>query len=219
MKGKKIFTKQEAQTIMNLINEKVKAPRDKQRVIRTKIRKIGFFASDFGLSGGYTSSDFKTYVHIKGDSDINTSKLKNPVLNSREKANSIKKDSDENYVLDLCDKVLKQKSNRQFHFEFLLGDSGTRLPVDAYYEPLDLVIEYRERQHTEVVKFFDKRKTVSGVGRGEQRKIYDQRRRDVLPKHGIKLIEISYSDFNHDSRKRIIRDKVKDKEIIKNILK
>ncbi|WP_309751901.1 hypothetical protein [Novosphingobium sp.] len=45
------------------------------------------------------------------------------------------------------------------------------LPVDAWYPELALVIEYRERQHSEAVKFFDQRETVSGVGRGEQRRI------------------------------------------------
>ncbi len=94
------------------------------------------------------------------------------------------------------------------------------LPVDAYYEELKLVIEYREKQHSENVSFFDKpnKITVSGVNRGEQRKIYDQRRRDILPKNGIKLIEISYSDFNYDKQKRIIRDKNKDSEILKDII-
>ncbi len=48
--------------------------------------------------------------------------------------------------------------------------------------------------------------TISGVHRGEQRKIYDERRRDILPKNGITLIEFSYSDFNHDRQKLIIRD-------------
>jgi hypothetical protein len=61
--------------------------------------------------------------------------------------------------------------------------------------------------------------TVSGVHRGEQRRIYDQRRREILPKHGIQLIEISYSDFNHDRQKKIIRDLIRDLEIVKMIIK
>jgi hypothetical protein len=91
------------------------------------------------------------------------------------------KDSDENYVLNLCDEVLNQKGLRQHRFDFLRGDSGTKLPVDIYYPSLNLVIEYRETQHTNSVKHFDKPDvmTVSGVHRGEQRKIYDQRRRDI----------------------------------------
>lgn len=32
----------------------------------------------------------------------------------------------------------------------------TMLPVDAYYKELNIVVEYREKQHTEEVEFFDK---------------------------------------------------------------
>lgn len=133
---------------------------------------------------------------------------------------SVRIDNDESYIINLCDKVLGQKASRQHKFDFLLGDSGRMLPVDAYYEKLKIAVEYRERQHSECVSYFDKpeKMTVSGVHRGEQRKIYDQRRRDVLPKNGIKLIEIDYSHFNCDSRKRIIRNIEYDLAILKLIL-
>jgi hypothetical protein len=93
----------------------------------------------------------------------------------------------------------------------------TMLPVDAYYEELNLVVEYREKQHTEEIKFFDRsdKITVSGVDRGEQRKIYDERRRVILPQYGVNLIEISYEDFDYDLRKRIIRNRERDKQIVK----
>ena len=127
---------------------------------------------------------------------------------------------DEHYVIDLCDEVLKQKAIRQHKFDFLVGDTGTKLPVDAYYKSFNLVIEYREKQHTEAVKHFDKPDvlTVSGVHRGEQRKLYDARRKEILPKNEIKLVEISYSDFKHNSSKRIIRNKENDVKIINEIL-
>ncbi len=132
---------------------------------------------------------------------------------------------DEHYVLDICDKVLRLVSSRQHKFDFLLGDTNSngvaaRLPVDAYYEKLKLVVEYRERQHTESVTFFDKpnRMTVSGVHRGEQRKIYDERRRKLIPKNGLTLLEISYTDFNYDNHKRIVRNQKHDTEIITKIL-
>lgn len=133
---------------------------------------------------------------------------------------------DEHYVIDLCDAVLNQKALRQHKFDFLRGDSqkgklGVKLPVDAYYEELNLVIEFREKQHTEEVKFFDKpdKITVSGVSRGEQRKIYDQRRRDLLPTNGIKLIEISYFDFEFNNKKRILRNKTIDLKRVEEIFK
>lgn len=125
---------------------------------------------------------------------------------------------DETYVIDLCDEVLGRKASRQHRFPFLLGDSGKSLPVDAYYAEMNLVIEYCERQHSESVPFFDRRLTVSGVGRGEQRKIYDERRKEILPKYGIRLISISYSDFEYDSRKRIVREYQRDIQIVKNML-
>lgn len=133
---------------------------------------------------------------------------------------SSRKDNDEHYVLDLCDKVLGLIGKRQHRFDFLVGDSGTKLPVDCYYPELNLVIEYKEQQHTKPNKHFDKpdKMTVSGVHRGEQRKIYDQRRLDVLPQHGIKVVEIYYSDFMFDGRDRILRsdgDLGRVREIIK----
>jgi len=139
---------------------------------------------------------------------------------------SKRSDSDESYIIDLCDEVLCKKGSRQHKFDFLRGDpgkdgrQGVKLPVDAYYNDLNLVIEYRERQHTEEVKHFDKpdKMTISGVHRGEQRKIYDQRRREVLPKQGIELIEISYDDFNYDNRKKIVRNQTADLEIVQKLL-
>ena len=125
---------------------------------------------------------------------------------------------DELYVIDLCDEILGLKAKRQHRFPFLLGDSGKGLPVDAYYEEMNLVVEYCERQHSEAVPFFDRRLTVSGVGRSEQRRIYDKRRREVLPQYGIRLVSIAFSDFEYDGRKRIVRDRQRDITIIKKKL-
>ncbi len=115
----------------------------------------------------------------------------------------------------MCDEVLGLRSKRQHRFELLIGDAVIGLPVDAYYESLSLVVEYRERQHTGEVRFFDKpdKITVSGVHRGEQRRLYDQRRREVLPEHGIDLVEFSYSDFVHSSNKRLIRNREEDLKV------
>lgn len=126
--------------------------------------------------------------------------------------------SDESYVIDLCDEVLNEKASRQHRFDFLKGDAGTKLPVDAYYKSKNLVVEYNERQHTESVALFDKKKTISGVSRGEQRKIYDKRRAEVLPQHGIRLIVISYDDFEYDGKKKIERDRERDLEVIRKKL-
>ncbi len=133
--------------------------------------------------------------------------------------------NDEAYVLHLCDYVLQKEASKQHKFDFLLGDPGKngrcrKLPVDAYYKDLNLVIEYKELQHYEPVAFFDKpqKMTISGVPRGDQRKLYDNRRKDMLQKYGITLIDISYSSFEYDSRKRIIRNLWNDVAIVRAIL-
>ena len=138
-----------------------------------------------------------------------------------------RENSDEYYVLNLCDDLLNEKASRQHRFPFLLGDfhkdkvSRTKLPLDAYYKGLNLVIEYREKQLIEEATHFDKSevKTVSGVSRIEQRKIYDQRRRDALLRKNINLIEINYYAFEYDAEMKIVRNKEKDIEILKEILK
>lgn len=124
---------------------------------------------------------------------------------------------DETYIIDICDEVLGAISNRQHRFDFLRGDKGHKLPVDAYYPDLALVIEYRERQHIEPVQFFDRRMTVSGVPRGQQRYLYDQRRRDVLPKHLIHLVELTVTEFQH-RRKRLVRNREDDVNVIRSHL-
>lgn len=132
-------------------------------------------------------------------------------------------DRDEHYILDLCDEVLGELSQRQHKLPFLLGDMNAKgmrrhLPVDAYYPNCNLVVEYRELQHSEPVSIMDRRTTLSGVSRGEQRRKYDQRRRDVLAAYQIRLVELDYSMFVHDGRKRLTRDRVTDARIIRHAL-
>lgn len=117
---------------------------------------------------------------------------------------------DEQYVLDLCDEFLGLKAVRQHCFPFLTGDPDLRgnrrpLPVDGFYPELRLVVEYHERQHNERVGFFDDKPTVSGVPRGEQRRRYDARRRELLPLNGITLIVLGIDEFAHDRAKRLLR--------------
>lgn len=138
-----------------------------------------------------------------------------------------RENSDEYYVLNLCDELLNEKASRQYTFPFLLGDfhkdkiSRTKLPLDAYYHSLNLVIEYRVKQQMEEVSETNKPavKTISGVSRSEQRKIYDQRKKDVLLRKNINYIEINYYAFEYDSQMMIIRNTEKDTEILKEILK
>lgn len=125
--------------------------------------------------------------------------------------------SDEYYVIDLCDEVLGMKASKQHTFDFLRGDTGRKLSVDAYYEGLNLVVEYYERQHTESVKLFDNKMTKSGVPRSIQRRIYDERRKEVLPQYGIQIAVITFQDFGKS--KKLKRNKESDLEVVKKLLK
>jgi hypothetical protein len=100
----------------------------------------------------------------------------------------------------------------------LRGATGRRLPVDAYYQELKLVVEYREKQHSEPVAFWDQRQTRSGCNRAQQRKMYDQLRETMLPQHGVCLILLDYSFFLHHARKRLKRDFAKDELVIRQKL-
>lgn len=135
------------------------------------------------------------------------------------------KDRDEFYVLDICDEVLGIEGVRGYRFDWLLGDlsvktgSRTRLPVDAFWADLALVVEFRERQHYESVAIFDKPDvmTVSGVHRGEQRRVYDRRRDELIPGRGLTLAVMRTTDFKV-SRRRIDRDRVHDIEVVRELL-
>jgi len=130
--------------------------------------------------------------------------------------------SDEAYVIDLCDSILGECALRQHRFAWLRGDEGRTgsraLPVDAYYPSAGVVVEYREIQHDGGVPFFDRRATLSGVGRGEQRRIYDERRDQLIPGEGLRLVVIKPTDLDSDRRGRLVRSLSADKEAVEKLL-
>jgi hypothetical protein len=133
--------------------------------------------------------------------------------------------SDEDYVLDLLDELLGTQASRQHRFDWLLGDPGqtgrrVRLPVDGYWPSRALIVEYRERQHDEPVSHFDKpdRLTVSGIHRGEQRRLYDERRDTLVPEHGLTLLVIKPADLDADPRGRLRRNRELDFDVLRKLL-
>ncbi len=126
--------------------------------------------------------------------------------------------SDEAWIIGLCDEVLREQAIRQHRFPFLTGDPGSTgrrspLPVDAFYPARKLVIEFHEIQHSKPVAHFDKRQTVSGLSRAQQRRRYDELRRTVLPQHGIDIVIFDYSEFEHTTGGRLRRTS-RDRQII-----
>lgn len=222
MKGRNVFTSGEAVEIRRLLQRKVEAPSQDQKQFRDRLRKqVGFYISDFDSSrSGFGPDDFDRLIEL-GKIQIDPGSSHSIKSSRKTRSRSRGGRSDEDYVIDLCDEVLGRPSKRQHRFSFLRGDSGTPLPVDAYYADLKLVVEYRERQHTQSVPHFDKphKLTVSGVPRGEQRRMYDQRRRDVLPRWGIRLVEIEYSELSSRSSGRLVRDRPADRSVIEHHLR
>jgi hypothetical protein len=104
------------------------------------------------------------------------------------------------YVIELLAEILGEQPLREQRFPWGLGDpspkTGRRmaLPFDALWESRKLIVEIDESQHREPVKFWDKpdRLTVSGVHRGEQRRIYDQRKRSAAREQGYTVLEIPW---------------------------
>ena len=147
-------------------------------------------------------------------------------ISKKERAKATRESSDEFYILDLCDEYLKEQSSRKHTFSFLLGDmhkrgkTRTKLPLAAYYENANLVIEFKEKtNHTEAYQEKLQVMTTSGITRGEQIIRYNKRRKDVLQKKNINLIEIDYSLFDCDSKNNLIRNKETDVRLIQDLLK
>ncbi len=233
--SKTTFTATETKQIFSLVEEleqvkkwgQTDISKQKQKRIRDKIRKIGLYWNEVAGRIPYTVTNLQS---LFDNGILKTVGQTNPVEKTLSKKTIVKddiketvtirkpqrKNSDEYYVIDLCDEILGRKALRQHCFDFLRGDSGKKLPVDAWYPDLRLVIEYHESQHTEATPFFDKKLTVSGVSRGEQRRIYDQRRQRLLPEHDIRLVIISYSDFGVS--KKLVRNKEVDIRTVRDLL-
>ena len=104
------------------------------------------------------------------------------------------------YVLDVIEQMLGQ-AEREKRFDWALGDVSQTtkralpLPFDAVWEDRKLIIEIDEDQHREATPFFDKldRLTVSGVHRGKQRRLYDERKRAAARMKGYTVLSIPWS--------------------------
>ncbi|BDC99559.1 hypothetical protein [Persicobacter psychrovividus] len=125
------------------------------------------------------------------------------------------------YLVNIANELLGKEASSQHKFSFLLGDyhkdgkSRTALPIDAYYEELNMAIEFIEKQP---IEFKSTRMTVSGVTRGEQRAMYDQRKRTTLAKEGIAIIDVPYADFRCDEKGKLVRDLEADTKLMREFL-
>lgn len=127
--------------------------------------------------------------------------------------------SDEYYLVNLCDELLEQKASRKHTFDTIVGSlhkrgkGRTKLPLDAYYEDLKLVIE-----------FFREQVAIEDLDEAEQARLvqikrYDQIKKKAILKRELHLVEINYSTFACDEAGKLVRDLEKDQNILKGMLK
>lgn len=127
--------------------------------------------------------------------------------------------SDEFYLVNLCDELLEQEASRKHTFNTLVGNlhkrgkGRTKLPLDAYYENLKLVIE-----------FLRKDKDFDALDKNEQARMiqvqrYNQLKKKAIVQKDLRLIEINYAAFECDEAGKLIRNEAHDKLILKDILK
>ena len=108
----------------------------------------------------------------------------------------------EKTCIDICEKIIGERATiGKAPFDFLKGDKGTKLTVDAYFPKNKIVVEYMGKQHYEDVQLMNRRE-----GRKEQRKRYDNLKEIMLREHGIKLIRIKFDEeLNEDNLRRILK--------------
>lgn len=129
---------------------------------------------------------------------------------------------DQVYVTDLVARLRGDEPMREHRFPWLHGDTGHHLPVDAYFPGHQLVLEYRERQHLaerpDSFGLWDRRMTVSGVNRREQRARYDRLREAEIQRHGLTLVIVNADDLTVDRRGRLLRAERADLEALQRVL-
>ncbi len=135
----------------------------------------------------------------------------NPITKKERGAFHIK-NSDEFYLVNLCNQVLNKKASRKHTFDNLLGNmhkkgkGRTKLPLAAYYEDLKLAIDF-------------KGKKVDSEAREEQLRIYGLRKKEVLDRKKIKYLIINFTDFECDDNQKLIRNEAQDLSVLKQVLK
>ena len=128
-----------------------------------------------------------------------------------------------NYVISLLGEILQEEPEREKRYHWALGDMSpktgrrAKLPFDAAWESRRLIVEVDEDQHRRPVEFWDKPdvKTVSGVDRGEQRRIYDVRKRGAAREAGYVVLEVDWERWPPPTK----RDRKADRRRLETLLR
>lgn len=98
--------------------------------------------------------------------------------------------------------------------DWLISDDGNRLELDFYIEEADAAIEVQGQQHYSFVEFFHRDK--SGF---DKRIRYDNAKREICDRRGIRLCEISNEDEAIDCVLELSRIKKPEVQIDNDIVR
>jgi len=159
------------------------------------------------------------YWYFVREGEKYTPKEKISAISKKEQNKINIQSSDEYYLVNLCDELLNEKASRKHTFDSIVGNlhkrgkGRTKLPLDAYYKDLKLVIE-----------FFEKRKEEENLdevaqARLEQIKYYDALKKEAVIKKELQYIAINYASFECDDKGKLARNKDNDTVILESLLK
>lgn len=160
-----------------------------------------------------------TYWYLVRDGKQYTPKEVIPEISKKEQNLLDILNSDENYLINLCDELLGKEASRKHTFDTLVGNlhkrgkGRTKLPLDAYYKDLKLVIE-----------FFKQTSTVSELDEKEQARLaqikyYDELKKEAVLAKSMRYMKINFAQFECDENNKLIRNTANDKIVLKGILK
>lgn len=158
------------------------------------------------------------WYFVKAGKNYAPKELISPITKKEQSILNIQ-NSDEFYLVNLCDELLGQEGSRKHMFDTLVGKlhkrgkGRTKLPLDAYYEDLKLVIEFSRKD----VDFdaLDKKEQARMI----QVKHYDKLKKKAILKKDLRLMEINYASFECNETNKLIRNTEDDKVILKGLLK
>jgi len=160
-----------------------------------------------------------TYWYLVREGKQYTPKEVIPEISKKEQNLLDIQNSDENYLINLCDELLGKEASRKHTFDTLVGNlhkrgkGRTKLPLDAYYKDLKLVIE-----------FFRQTSTVSELDEKEQARIaqikyYDELKKEAVLAKSMRYMKINFAQFECDENDKLIRNTENDKIVLKGVLK
>ncbi|AXT52604.1 hypothetical protein D1818_17840 [Aquimarina sp. BL5] len=162
-------------------------------------------------------SDTIYWYLVRAGKKYEPKELISPVTKKEQNLLAIQ-NSDEYYLVNLCDELLQQKASRKHTFDTLVGNlhkrgkGRTKLPLDAYYEDLKLVLEFfRKNKATDELDEKEK-------ARRAQIKYYKELKKKAVLTKKLRLIEINYALFENDANK-LIRNAENDRLVLKDVLK